>query len=90
MAIRQHVIEGFEARNGLILAERGEQIGEFVLRDVESLDGVRQRHEYGMLRRTLVTGVEFVLPLIEKFQRCGGVADFVAEIIRNAAVGVDD
>jgi len=36
-----------------------------------------------------IAGVEFLAPLIEKGQRCGGGADFVAKIVRNAAVGVD-
>ena len=36
-----------------------------------------------------VAGVELVLPLIEKREGSSRVADFVAEIVGDAAVGVD-
>ena len=42
-----------------------------------------------MLWSAGVAGVEFALPLIEEFEGGGGVSDFVAEIVRDAAVGVD-
>jgi hypothetical protein len=42
-----------------------------------------------MTRSPSITGVEFGLPLIEEFEGCSGIADFVAEIVRNAAVSVN-
>ena len=89
VAIGQDVVEGFEARDGLILAEGDEQVGEFVLGNVELAHGFSQRHEYWMFRSAFVAGIEFVLPLIEEFERGRGVADFVAQIVGDAAVGVD-
>ena len=88
-AIGQDVVESFEAGDGLILAEGDEQVGEFVLGNVEKADGFRERDEDGMLRDAFVAGVEFALPLVEQFERGGGVADFVAQIVGDAAVGVD-
>ena len=60
-----------------------------MLGDVELADGFRESYEYRMLRSAVVAGVEFALPLIEEFERGGGVSDFVAEIVGDAAVGVD-
>src|SRR5208282_4401925 len=42
-----------------------------------------------MFRSATVAGVEFGLPLIEQGERGCGIADFVAEIVGDAAVGVD-
>jgi hypothetical protein len=39
-------------------------------------------------RKAMSRSENSCLPLIEEFERCGGVADFVAEIVRDAAVGV--
>ncbi len=88
-AVGQQVVERFEARDGLILAEGDEQVGELVLGNVELADGFGQGDEYRMFRRALVAGVELVLPLIEQFERGGGVADFVAQVVGDAAVGID-
>jgi hypothetical protein len=42
-----------------------------------------------MFGAAFVAGVEFALPLIEKFERGGCVADFVAEVVGDAAIGVN-
>src|SRR5580658_788587 len=42
-----------------------------------------------MARGSRVAGVEFGFPLIEQRERGGSVGDLVAEIVRDAAVGVD-
>ena len=89
MAIGEDVVEGLEARDGLILTEGCQQIGKFMLRDLELADGLRQGDEDWMFRCAFVAGIEFALPLVEKFEGCGGVADFVAEIVGDTAVGVD-
>ena len=44
-AVGQHVIEGFEAGDGLILAEGDEQVREFVFGNVELADGFSQGDE---------------------------------------------
>src|SRR3984957_13257575 len=89
VAIAEHVVESFEACDGLILPEGSEQIGEFVLRNVELAHSFSERNEDRMFRRTVVAGIEFGLPLIEKGKRGGGVSDFVTEIVGDAAVRVD-
>ena len=78
LAIGQQVVESFEARDGLILAEGDEQVREFVFGNVELADGFGEGDEYGMSRNAFVAGVEFELPLIQKFEGSGGVADLVA------------
>ena len=79
VAIAEHVVECLETCDGLILAERDEQIGKFVLGDFELAHCFGQRDEDGMFRCAVVAGVEFALPLVEQFERGGGVADFVAQ-----------
>ena len=88
-AIGQDVVERFEARDGLILAEGAEQIGELVFGNVELADGFGQSYEHRMFGGAFVTGVEFALPLVQQFERGGNVADFVAQVVGDAAVGVD-
>src|SRR5580698_2909913 len=88
-AVGEHVVECFEASDGLVLAEGAEQVGKFVLWDFELAHGFCERDENRVTRSSRVAGVEFGLPLIEERERGGGVADFVAEIVGNAAVGVD-
>ena len=88
-AVGEDIVEGFETGDGLVVAEGDEEIGEFVLGNVEFAHGARERDENGMARSALVAGVEFGLPFVEQCQRRGGVADFVAEIVGDAAVGVD-
>ena len=89
LAVGQDVIESLEAGDGLILTKGDEQVGEFVFGDVEFADGIFQRDEYGMFGWAFVAGVKFTLPLVEEFEGGGGVADFVAEVVGDAAVGVD-
>ena len=60
-----------------------------MLGDIELEDGFRESYEYRVLWSAGVAGVEFALPLIKEFEGGGGVSDFVAEIVRDAAVGVD-
>ena len=88
-AVGENVVESFEAGDGLVLAEGDEEIGKFVLRDVELVDSLGQGDENRMARIALVAGVEFGLPFIEQGQGGRGVADFVAQIVGDAAVGVD-
>src|ERR1019366_9289394 len=88
-AIGQHVVESFEACDSLILAEGAEQVGKLVLGNGELAYGLGQSDEDRMSWSAVVTGVEFALPLIQQFERGGGVADFVAQVVGDAAVGVE-
>jgi hypothetical protein len=60
-----------------------------VLRDLALTHGFREGYEDGVLRCASVTRIKLTLPLIKEFEGGGGVSDFVAEIVRDAAVGVD-
>jgi hypothetical protein len=42
-----------------------------------------------MARLPFVAGVQFLAPLIEQRQRLRAVADLIAQIVRDAAVGID-
>ena len=59
------MVEGLEARDGLVLAEGAKQVRELMLGNVELLDGFGKRDEYWMARSAVVAGVEFGLPLVE-------------------------
>ena len=37
----------------------------------------------------MVAGIELGLPFIEQGEGCGGIADFVTEVVRDAAIGID-
>src|SRR4029077_4757536 len=83
-----NIIEGFEAGYRLVLAEGGQQVRELVLRNIELGNCLGQCQKYRMFWRAVVTGIEFALPLVEKFERCGSVSNFVTEIVRDPAIGV--
>ena len=57
-------------------------------RNVKFTDGSGKSNEHGMARSSRVAGVEFGFPLIEQFERCRGIAGFIAEIVGDAAVGI--
>jgi hypothetical protein len=40
-------------------------------------------------RISVVASVQLGFPLVEQCERCGGVADFIAQIIGNSTVCVD-
>jgi hypothetical protein len=88
-AVSQDVVESFEARDGLILAEGAEEIRELMFGDVELAHGFGEGNENGMARIAVVTGVKLELPLIEEGEGSGSVADFVAEIVGDAAIRVE-
>ncbi len=52
-------------------------------------DGFGQRDKYRMARAAFVAGVQFAAPQIEQRKGLRGVAHFVAQIVGDAAVGVD-
>jgi len=73
----------------LIPAKRLQQIRERSLWDVFGDDGFAKCHEYGMRRPSEVAGVQLALPPIEEFQGARGSRNFVAEIVRPAAIRID-
>src|SRR6185312_10346604 len=88
-AVIEHILESWKACYGLVLPEGLQQIGKRLLRNGKLAHGFRQRNEYGMARMARITSVKFDLPLVEQFERSGGIAHFVAKIVGNAAIGVN-
>jgi len=78
VAVGQHIVEGFKAGDGLVLAEGDEEIGEFVFRDFELLYCFFQSYKNRVTRIAFVACIEFGLPLVEQGQRGGGVSYLVA------------
>src|SRR5258708_25997573 len=89
VAIAEQIVESFVAVHGLVLAKRGQQVGEGLFWDVELAYGRGQGDEYGVARTSLIAGVEFRLPFVEQEERCPAIAGFVSEVVGDAAVGVD-
>ena len=73
----------------LILPKGSQQIGEGLLRNGTGADRFGKRNKHGMTRAAFVAGIEFAAPEVEKSQGLCRVADLVAKIVRDAAVGVD-
>src|SRR5215469_6124879 len=89
MAVREDVVKGLQTRDCLVLPKGNQEIGEFVLGNVEVAHGLSQSHEHRMLRSAFIAGVELALPLVEEGKGSDGVPDFVSEIVGNAAIGVN-
>ncbi len=60
-----------------------------MLRDIELAHGVAQRDEHRMARRSGVALLQLGFPLVEQEQRLLLVADFIAKVIGDSAIGVD-
>ena len=73
----------------MVLTEGDEKIGERLFGDVAGANGFGESHEDGMADFAVVAGVEFGAPEIEEGEGGLGVADFIPQIIRHAAVSVD-
>ena len=71
------------------MPESCEQVHEGLFRNIASAHRLSQSNEYGMTWLAGVTCREFFLPLIKQLQRRGGVADFIPQIVGNAAIGVN-
>ena len=88
-AVAEGIGHGGETGDGLILAEGDEQIGEWLLGDVAGADRFGEGDEDGMTGLAAIAGVELFTPEVEQGEGLFGIADLVAEVIGNAAVGVD-
>ena len=88
-AVGQHILHGVVARDGLVLAKGGQQIGKRLLGNGAGANGLGQRNKDRMTRAAFVAGIQFASPQIEQSQRLRRVAHFVAQIVGDAAVGVD-
>ena len=80
-AIPQQIVEAFIAGDGLVLPERGQQIGKLMLGDSELLDGFGERDKNRMRRARLarkaqpaIHGAQFFFPALQQRQRKPGVA----------------
>jgi hypothetical protein len=73
----------------LILTEGDEEIGEGLFGNVANADGFSEGNEDGVTSLAAIAGVEFGSPKVEEGEGGFGVADFVAEVVRDAAISVD-
>ncbi len=89
MTVVENLVHGFEARDRLVLAEGYEQIGERIFGNVADANCFSESYKYRMPGFAAIAGVEFLSPEIEQSQRLLAVPHFVAEIVGDAAVGVD-
>ena len=97
-AISEQIVEALVAEDRLVLAERRQQIGKLMLGNSELPDGFGQRDKNRM-RRTLaarlrrlqpaIHGAQFFFPAVKQSQSYLCVADLIAEIVGDAAVGVN-
>lgn len=88
MTVAKQVVESLEACDGLVLAKSDQQIGKFVLGNVELAHGFSERNEYRMFRRPLIASVQLGLPFIEKCKRSRSIVDLIAQIVGYTAVGI--
>ena len=89
VAVGEHIVEGVETGDGLVPAKGEEEVGEFVLRDVERATVSASATKTGWRGAPAIAGVEFRLPLVEQRERGTRVSDFIAQVVGDAAVGVD-
>ena len=89
LAISQQVVEARIAGDDLVLTKRCQQVGKLMLRDIEFPHRLAQRDKHGMARLAGIALPQLGLPLVQQRQRLLLVADLVAQIVGDAAVGID-
>src|SRR3569833_363485 len=75
--------------NGLILNEGADQVVEWLTGNRILFRGATQRNEHRMLRFARIHAADFARPPLEQAKAFRGVADFVRQIVRPAAIRVD-
>ena len=70
-AILEHVVPGFVALHGLVLAKGREQIAKRLDGNVEGSHGRRERDENGMRGSSRVAQIQLPLPPVQQFERAG-------------------
>ena len=88
-AVIAELIERVVSLNPLILLEGGDQILERLPGDLAFLDRLLQCDKHGMPGGTGVAISQFAPPPVQEFQRSFGSLDFIPQIIRPAAEGID-
>src|SRR5215472_8813039 len=88
-AIAKNVSECLKPGDRLVLSKSNQQIGKLMLRNGKLADGLSERNKHRMLWRTRITSVQFSFPLVEHLQRLLRVAYLIAQIVGDAAVGID-
>src|SRR5215470_17242921 len=88
-AIAKNVVECLKPGDRLVLSKSNQQIGKLMLRDGKLADGLGESDKDRMLWRTRIASIQFGFPLVEHLQRLLLVAYLVAQIVGDAAVGID-
>ncbi len=88
-AIAKHGIPVSIALYGLVLAEGFQEVRKRLLGNIFCEDGFAKRHEHGMRWFSFVTRIQLALPPIQQFECARRIGDFVAEIVRPAAIRID-
>ena len=85
----QHIAHSRIAGHCLVLAKSHQQVGEGLLRNVAGVDRLGQRDEYRVASLTPIAGVQFPAPQIQQRQGLLAIADLIAQVVGDAAVGID-
>jgi len=88
-AVVEELGEVLVAGEGLVLFEGAEEVVEGLEGDIVAGDGVGEGGEDGGVRVSGEAGQELGAELLEELEGFGAVGDFVAEVIGDAAEGVD-
>ena len=88
-AVIEHIVHDVVAGHVLVLAKGHQQVGKGLLRNVTGAYGFSQRDKDRMARLAPVAGVEFPAPQIQQRERLLAIPYLIAQVIRDAAVGID-
>jgi hypothetical protein len=88
-AIIGELLERIVARDALVLLEGVDQIEERLDGDVMAVDGLVEREVDGAGRIAGVTVMQLASEAVEKLERLLDVVNFIAQIVRDSAEGVD-
>src|ERR1700691_2955141 len=84
----KHVVPSRVALHGLVVPERDQQIGKRLDRNIERGNRFVQRDENGVRGYSRVAIAQLQVPVIEQREGFSGIGNFVTQIVRPAAVGI--
>src|SRR5438309_1984916 len=88
-AVSEHVLEGLITAYTLVLAKSYQQISKSLFGNLAGIYGLSQCYKNWMPGDAGITGLQLRFPTVQKFERLGGISNFIAKVVGNSAIGVN-
>src|SRR5581483_3043731 len=88
-AVSEDVLERLVTAYALVLAKSYQQVSKSLLGDLAGMYGLSQCYKNWMPGGAGITGLQLRFPIVQELERLGGIANLVAKVVGNSAIGVN-